>query len=248
MVQDSAGEACAFGWWVDGAGWVEVPGVATFRFVPGYEQVAAIPHPGIDDHAIIDAYLGTALPLALQASSKFEVVHGGAVLDRDRVVAFCGVSGVGKTTISHALAARGPGLWADDAVAVAVDLDGGPVSMSLPFVPNLREASRTVLEPLEPFPPWQIAPLAAIILLEPSPDAPRPVVSIEASASRALTSILPNAYRFVPRSEGERRETLELLLDLVSHVPVLRARYRLRLDELPLLADEFERAIGEFAP
>jgi len=247
LSRDADGVVCALGWWSGDEGWVDVPDTARFRFVPGEANLLAVPAPGADQESILDSFFGTALPIALQATSDHEVVHGSAVLTPRGVIAYCGFSGVGKTTVAHALAARGFELWADDAVAMRIDPSGQARSTSLPFTANLRPESRsflgegTVVATAEP---WQTASLAALVLLEPSDERPGVRITRESSPARALHSLLPNAYRFVPRTAGERRETVAAYLELASQVPVYRAVYMRGFDRLALLLDELERTVG----
>lgn len=247
LARDLEGDVCAVGWWSGREGWVEVPGAATFRFVPGEAELSAVPAPAASRDAVVDAFLATALPIALQASTDHEVVHGSAVLTPRGVVACCGFSGSGKTTVAHALAARGYELWADDAVAMRTDSSGEASSTSLPFIANLRQESRSFLgtgATVATAEPWQTASLAALILLEVSDGQREPTVSREPSPARALHSLLPNAYRFVPRTPDERRETVATYLELASRVPVYRALYSRGFERLALLLDELERTVG----
>jgi hypothetical protein len=247
LARDLDGGVCAVGWWSGREGWLEVPGAATFRFAPGDPDLSAIPDPEADQDAVMDAFLASAIPFALQASTDHEVVHGSALLTPRGVVACCGFSGSGKTTVAHALAARGRELWADDAVAIRIDSAGQALSTSLPFSSNLRPESRSYLGTgaiVATAEPWHSIPLAALVLLEVSDAQRKPTVRSEPSPARALHSLLPNAYRFVPRTPRDRRETVATYLEVAARVPVYRALYSRGFERLALLLDELERTVG----
>ena len=120
-----------------------MPDVATFHLAAGDEFLTAAAKASVDAAEVLDAYYGTALPLVLQATRGVEVLHAGGVLatPRNRVIAVCGTSESGKSTIAYGLAARGHRQWADDAVAFRVDDEGGLTTVGLPFTVKLRDSS-----------------------------------------------------------------------------------------------------------
>jgi hypothetical protein len=242
LASDGSGTPTAFGWWSNGKGWLEVPGVGCFSFAPPDRRVTVVPERGTDTDVLLDAYLGVALPFVLQAGTAYELVHGSAVRTPGGVIAFSGFTGVGKTTVAHGLAARGHELWADDAVAMRVDRNGAPSSLALPFVANLRPETQGFLPSADPVEPWQTAPFAALVLLDAS-GTEKPTVPREPSPARALEALLPNAFRFVPRRPEDRRATVEAYLELLSRVPVFWARYRRGPEGLSALLDIVEREI-----
>src|SRR5262245_52695473 len=95
--------------------WMELPAVATFRFDGESARVEAAPRPGIAPDALSAAYRHSALPLVLHARGH-EVLHASAALMPRGIVALCGPSQSGKSTIAYGLDRRGHALWADDAL------------------------------------------------------------------------------------------------------------------------------------
>jgi hypothetical protein len=216
-----------------------------------------IPDAAAASEAVLDAYYGTALPLAIQASRGLEVLHGSAVLlpSGRRVAAFCGRTQSGKSTIAYGLAQRGFSQWADDALSFRIDSTGAATTVGLPFALKLRARSSAYFglssepfEVVEEF-QWQEARLAAIFLLEPKGNADPewgPIMERLASAE-GLRALLPNAFRFQPQARRRRERTMAAYLDLVASVPIVAAHYPDDLDRLPELLDELERRIDEVA-
>jgi hypothetical protein len=259
LAYDGAGFPAAYGWRRDGELWVEVPEVATFHLPAGGTVVGVIAGDAVDSAIVLDAYYGTALPFVLQATHGLEVLHASAVLSpaNSGVVAFCGGSESGKSTVAYGLAARGYSHWADDAVAFRAD--ARPLSaVGLPFTIKLRESSLAYFrgadagpseEAVEDF-EWTSTRLAAVFLLEPHALAPSgaPAVEVERlSPGEALHALLPNAYRFQPQAIDRRRETMRSYLELVASIPILCARFSHRLDRLTALLDELDRRMEEVA-
>src|SRR5437868_7089772 len=79
-----------FGWWTPGSNFA----------LPSAENVET-------------DYRRAVLPMALQAHGQ-EVIHASAVITEDGVVAFCGRSQTGKSTVAYGLHRRGYRVWADD--------------------------------------------------------------------------------------------------------------------------------------
>lgn len=265
LAYDGDGAPSAYGSQPDGGEiWLDVPNIATFHLPVGSPVVGAIAAESADEHAVYDAYYGTALPLILQATQGLEVIHGSAVLvpPKGSVVAFSGISGSGKSTVAYGLAARGYSQWADDAIAFRVDT-GCATVVGLPFTANLREGASAYFDSagLELSPsagPFHVidtfesssAPLGAIFLLEPRERERSGEATIEVERlgpGAALRGLLPNAFqdRFQPRAHERRRETLSAYLELVASVPVLSARWPRDFGRLPELLDAIERWLVE---
>ena len=64
-----------------------------------------------------------------------EVVHASAVLMDDGVVAFCGRSQTGKSTIAYGLHRRGCRVWADDTLVFETS---GEIVQTIPYPHRLR--------------------------------------------------------------------------------------------------------------
>lgn len=238
--------------------WLDVPDVATFHLPAAGASLTAIPAESVALEALLDAYYGTALPLALQAARGLEVLHGSAVLfpSRGSVVAFCGSSGSGKSTVGYGLSARGYSQWADDAVAFRVDGAQSPTAVGLPFTVKLRgdssaylRAASASLDVVDGF-AWKRAPLATVFLLEPLDpgNSSEQAIAVERLApGEALQALLPNAFRFHPEGRQRKRETMRSYLELVASIPILTVRFRRELDRLPELLGELERWMSRVA-
>jgi hypothetical protein len=251
VAYDGGGVPCAFGWRHDGGIWVEVPGVASFRLPDGGTALTAFPAEAADREAVLDAYYGAALPLVVQAARGLEVLHASGVLvaAKDRVAAFCGISGSGKSTVAYGLAARGHLHWGDDALAFRVDPVQGATAVGLPFTVKLRKSSAAhfgvscgrvdVVDELQ----WKPAQLGAVFLLRPTDleQSGEPVLVERLSSGEALHALLPNAYRFRPQTDERRRETMRSYLELVASVPIFGVRFPRGLARLPGLLDELEQ-------
>ncbi|HYP48810.1 MAG TPA: hypothetical protein VEQ61_09265 [Thermoleophilaceae bacterium] len=229
--------------------WLEVPGAATFRYLPGSDEIVAMPDPAASEDAVEDAYLSIALPLAFQLSG-LEALHASAARLPVGVVAFCALSGTGKTTVACALAARGHGLWADDAVIFDSEAPDAVVTNRIPFLANVRPETREALgvssaEVSEPASTGDSAPLAAVVLLERDVTTTDPTEVLRLSPTDALPALEPHAHRFNLGDFERKRRTMQAYLRLTARVPVLRARFAPGFDRLPALLDDLEKAIGE---
>lgn len=262
VAYDRDGAPCAYGWRRNGDIGVEVPDVATFHLSPQSASLTAISGESVNSAAILDAYYGTAMPLVVQAARGLQVIHASAVLvaSESFVVAFCGISESGKSTVAYGLNSRGYDHWADDAVAFRADAAEPVTAVGLPFTINLRERSAQHFgapdrsaEPradaIDDF-QWESRRLGGVFLLEPLDRAPSAETALELerlAPADALHALLPNAYRFQPQTAERRRETLDAYLELVASVPILRARFPAGFDQLDGVLDELERWMREAA-
>jgi hypothetical protein len=241
----------AYGW-IDGRDYcVLVPEVATFRFRPGGDEVTAFPATEGSENAVTDAYRTIALPLALHVSG-FEALHASAVDFEGVVVAFCALSETGKTTTAYALSRRGFPLWADDAVVFETGSDAGPVAHQVPFSANLRSEVRNFFDLADRVPSPSAEggadplPLGAVVLLERSGNIGTPHADIRRLApAEAIPLLVPHSQRFDLGNYEHRRRTVQNYLELVGHVPVLRARFVPGLDKLDAMLNELERTLED---
>ena len=134
------GTPVAFGARTGNELWVSVPRRATFQFEPGCSVVDVHPDPDADDERVLDAYHGAALPMVAQAALEQQVLHASAVVTPSpAVVAFCGSTHAGKTTLAYGLGRRGYSIWADDVLAFDAAKTNAVLALRLPFRLNLRE-------------------------------------------------------------------------------------------------------------
>jgi hypothetical protein len=235
------GEPSAFALVSDSGYVVHFPGLASFRFWPGSDQMG-VDAPATTSREVVGRLFRTvAIPFALQAGG-FEALHASAVRSNRGVIAFCAHSGSGKSTLAYALATRrGLEFWSDDAVVIAVPPTLGTrhECLLLPQEPNLRPDSREFLDGAldndRTTSDRDHDVLAAVVLIEPAPsDALHELVRL--SAVDALTGILPHAFCFFV-DEGREAQTVRALVDLSAEVPVFRMRFPIGFDRLEATVD-----------
>lgn len=234
-----------------GRGTVSIEGVGRFVLSRRDHRVVAHPYSGVTPATVRDAFLATVLPLALQARGR-QLLHASAVDTARGLVALCGGSGVGKSTLAAGLARRGFPQWSDDSVLLADDLGRGgegPVDcLHLPFRPRLQPDVRGRWEEGEAPPRLVLAPGArrplrcVLVLCRGEVPAVRPV----ALGAEALPVLLDNAYRFPGPSETTHALVLAFL-DLVARVPVRRLLVPDDLDRLDRTLDEVADVIRDAA-
>jgi hypothetical protein len=250
VLRDGDGLPQAYGWARDGDHWIEFPGLATFRLAPHGASVCVAPEPSADAGLVEDVFTSTVLPLAL-CLAGYEALHASAVRMPAGVVALCGYSQAGKSTIAYGLSRRGHDLWADDAVVFEVPASGPPRSLRLPFSLHLRPPSRAYFvragigaADAAFTPGGGPSELAGLVLLERRPpDAAPPAVVSELSLAEAVPAVLPHAFRLGLDEPDRKERALRTYLSLLAQVPVFRVGFRSELHELAGLLDELERAV-----
>jgi hypothetical protein len=247
--RDGDGTACAYGQTKDGEHWVHVPGVGAFRFTSGREHVAALSLPSASPELVLDAYRRTVLPLLLQASGR-EVLHASAVRMPAGVVAFCAVSGTGKSTVACGLSRRGHALWADDAVCFDGSMSDVE-ALPLPFALRLRPASAALFAPgtTEQRSEQETSParLAAIFVLE-RMTSDGAVDLRRLLPSAAFLETLTHAYCFSMENQERRSAMARAYLDLAARVPVFRLAFNEGLERLEEMLDLIEGAVRTKPP
>ena len=236
-----------------------MPNSASFRLGPMCSVVDVHPDPDSDDERVLDAYHRAALPMVVQAAREQQALHASAVVTPSRaVVAFCGSTHAGKTTLAYGLGRRGCSIWADDVLAFAAANATGVLALRLPFRLNLREQAAAhfgaVAEEASYLDSeWEEgtrAPLAVVFDLE-RVERGQPQSGPAArrlSPTEALLALLAHAFRFQPQTPDELRRMLADYLELVARVPAFRLRVPPGLDGLDGLLDEVERTVAAAAP
>ena len=247
---DPDGAAVAYGWTTGQDHWLQVPEVGTFHFTPGSDEVTAVPAQAASVRSVEHAYRSIALPLVLQVSG-FEALHGSAVRTAGGVVAFCALSGTGKSTVAYGLTRRGYTLWADDAVVFHASQSSPVLTHPIPFNPGLREdarsffhhgnglAERTAVASDQP------ERLRAVFLMERTDDMVDAVEVVRQSPADALAGLIPHAHGFNLADYARKRRTLESYLALATQIPVLEMRFRSGLDRLDAVLDGVQTAVAE---
>lgn len=241
------GSACAYGGRAEDGYWLRVPGVGEFSIRRVDETVDASVEPGVSCDLVEDTFRRIVLPLAVQARGD-EVLHASAVFSAAGVVAFCGVSGTGKSTLAFAMGRHGYRVFADDALAVHSSAGGANAAL-LPFRLSLRDPAATFLGARpglhEPGPLPDRAPLLALCVLERATVEVHSVVRL--SAAEAFTAVLAHAYCFTLAERERTHAMVDAYLDLVSRVPVLRLRFSPSLESLPSLVAEIATAVEQLS-
>lgn len=215
----------------DGRYRFEILGLAAYCFRDGAADVACFPEAGVAPSVARDTFYRSVLPFVLHTRG-LEALHASAVLSGGRVYAFCGPSGMGKSTLVDAFRQRGYALWADDAL-VLDRRDGVPVAAVVPFhvrlhkvgpawVSAAREAVPDgVADRFEPA-AGLAAPLGAIFILERNtiPDQGPQLDLLD--PAEALRQVLTHAYAFTVTGREARRRLVSYFLALIAATPVYR--------------------------
>lgn len=233
--------------------WMHVPGVGSFRFGTSDGEAVVVPEPAtppVSLSVIEDTYQRSVLPMALHAHGE-EAMHASAVLLEDRVVAFCGRSQTGKSTVAYGLHRRGHRVWADDTLVFDASAD---LVQAIPYPHRLRiraeaadyfdlrelrrcdTSSWTALEQAQPEP----AALGCIFLLEREAQADARLETVRLPPAEALAGVLEHAYWFRLDDAERRRRMMAKYLALASQVPIFRMRFRAALDQLAEMLDRAE--------
>ena len=249
VVRGPEGEVHAFGEEVGGTYRISFPGLARFVFRPPSTKIRATFGPLAAEDLVIDLFRTTVRPVALQILG-FEALHASSVRAGEDVLAFCGTSGTGKSTVAYGLSRRGWPLWSDDAVIFDTEASTGVRCFQLPYTVQLRDATRDFFAVGQNQPPGvedgnEDTPraLAAITVLERHTGNGHEIRRLD--SGEALRAILPHAYRFTLTDRQRTRRTVESYLDLVTRVPVLRARFSPSFAQLPAFLDELEETLRE---
>ena len=243
VCHDARGDLLAYCRAWNGTLRVDVPDLASFSYERGARHVRAIPHRALPPEVVLETYHHCVLPMILPALGT-EVLHASAVLTSHGVLALCGESGTGKSTLALGLSRRGYLAWADD--AVALDLSE-PVARAvpLPFEMRLRPASasffgsaaREVASGLR-----EPAPLGAVCVLTRVSEPEARVTVERLPAGSAFAALFAHAYSFSVDLERKQR-MIERYLSLIARVQVFEIKFVPGLDRLPAVLDGIERVI-----
>jgi hypothetical protein len=236
--------------------WMHVPGIASFRFGAYGEEADVVLDPGtpsISPAVLEDTYLRAILPMALHAHGH-EVLHASAVIMDGRVVAFCGRSQTGKSTVAFGLHRRGYRVWADDTLVLDASVD---IPHAVPYPHRLRiraeaavyfdvgevrrhdTSSWTALAQAQDEP----AALACVFLLDRDPLVSRTVEAVRLAPTQALAGVIEHAYWFRLDDPVRMQQMVRRYFALATQVPVFRMRFHAELDQLPEMLDQVEFAV-----
>jgi hypothetical protein len=248
---DTEDAVVAYSATVDGQHWIDMPGIARFRFEGDGRKVKAHPHPPARAELVRDAYRRAVLPMVMQVRGT-QVLHASAVVTERGIVALCGQSGTGKSTIAVGLGCRGYRVWADDTVAFATS-SSLPLAIPLPFRIQLRPAAAAFFArspsgaPVErrrdeAERPWpRPVPLATVCVLEQVSELEDGVAAERLTPVSAFRAVLPHAFCFSLHDELSKRRLTEHYLQLVERVPCFAIRFRPGLARLSTVLDAIEQ-------
>jgi hypothetical protein len=250
---DPDGQPCAYGYHTDNYFWMHWPGLATYRFDSTSNLVLAYPTISGREPLVEDTYSRSVLPFVLQTRG-WQVIHASGVECRSGIAVFCGVSGVGKSTLQFGLTQKGYHPWADDAVAF---LPGAYLSQSLrlPFRVRLLSNSIQYFQLKSPPPPAyapldnmenHLAPVAAVFILSRANDTQAhlsPPGITRMRPDQAFTNLLEHAYCFMPENQETRKTLASAYLSLVSATPVYELVLPNELELLPQVLDVVEHTL-----
>jgi hypothetical protein len=213
--------------------WIQWPGVATFVFSRAARSVTAWPAANSSPEAIEDTFFRVLQPVVLQATGC-QALHASGVVIGDRVIALCGRSGAGKSTMAYALGRDGD-QWADDAVVIECGAD--VTAIGLPFAPRLRESARRHFRPPDIFPAARREvrrrPLGAVVVLHRQPDLRSLVHCRRLTVGEAFRTLVTHAHCFDPADRHDTRRLIEDYSAIADRVPAFALSYQPGFDHLP---------------
>lgn len=113
-------------WEIDASGFLlRLPAIGRLLAREG-RQLAIEPDPGVEPRDMLAFALGTGLG-ALLYQRGITVLHASAVARDDQAFAFCGPSGIGKSTLAAALCKAGCRFVSDDVSAIRLNAEGRPL-------------------------------------------------------------------------------------------------------------------------
>jgi hypothetical protein len=248
---DHEGMIYAYGQVLGNEHWMHLPGLASFRFSSHGDDTAVAVTSAERDELVLEAYRRRVLPMAVQVRGR-EVLHASAIRGPAGVVAFCGTTQSGKSTLAFGLSQRGYTLWADDMVAFEMS-DRGAVGVSLPFRPRLRKSAAELVAvnaTTQTFPRHDAtppgtdnAPLAIVCILRKEAAAPSPVAVRRLSSADAFATVLDHSCCFFPQGDARKRLMIRHYLELVAVTPIYEICFQPGLTNFPIILDAVERLL-----
>lgn len=253
MWRDVEGRTVAYGYSVFGRRWLRIPGVGAFTFDPQLDEIRAVADPGATKVAVIEAYRRAVLPM-FQPLRRRQVLHASGVRTSAGVVALCGKSGIGKSTLAYAFALRGYGVWGDDAVCFTAT-NHGVQTIPLPFDLLLQASTAEFFDSLSetaqigrPEPEIEtLAPLSAICILRRrigDPATRRTADIASFSSADAFTATLEHAYYSGLSDKDQRRHLVEQYLQLAASTPVFAVTFEHGLERVEAVVEVIEQRLG----
>lgn len=249
VFRSTEGDVCAYGYAIGKYLYVRLVGTGLFRSSINSDIVTAFALPGISTDIVQDAFDRNVLPLFMQARGQ-EVLHASAILTNKGVVAFCAVSGTGKSTIAFGLNQSGFPLWADDAVSFDI-LPDSIISHSLPCRMRLSRESAFFFGLDDPLGDHLLVDirkresqselLLALFVLKRADVDKVKIARLEAAS--AFLSVLEHAYCFDIESPEDKQRMVGQYLDLAKRIPIYEISFPQGLDHLPIVLDKLRHFI-----
>lgn len=216
--------------------WITAPGSASFRFADD-GPVVGVPLGETSAGSLRDLWLRSVLPLVVQARGT-EVLHASGIAVGSRVVALCGRSTAGKSTVAASFVdRRGHDVVADDALPFT-EGERTIHAFGLPFELRPRTTAPALSgTPLARRPRFHVRRrlrLGAVVILEPAGEG---VILEKLTPAAAFGVLMPHAYCFT-LDEGKER-LIRRYASLASGVPV----YELAYPQVPEALDEMIGAL-----
>jgi hypothetical protein len=258
---DRHGGVRAYSHTVGGRYWMHLAGIASYSFDSLGIEVEAHPERDVSDRLVCDVYRRTVVPMILQVHG-YEVLHASAILMRQTVVAFCGISETGKSTLAYGLSRKDEcRLWADDAL-VFRRFGKGFGAVPLPFATRLREGSARYFGEHRPIhsggSDWDdfdgaigpLVPVSAICALvrDTEFDTDRVVAVRRLAREESLVYAFTNANCFSFEDSARKKETLELYLAFTSLVPFYEIRFRPGFEHVERVVDDVAGILKQVLP
>jgi hypothetical protein len=232
--------------------------VALFGYDPERDEVTAVVDSGRSRPEVAEAYRRVVLPM-IQQARRSQVVHASGVRAASGVVAFCGTSGTGKSTVAYGLSRRGYPLWGDDAVCFGKS-ERGMESIPLPFDLLLRAPTASFFDstsgslttsPQSKSDATEAVRLGAVCVLRPderSSSSASPVRIAALASAEAFTATLQHAYSLGLSDADQRTRLVNDYLELAATTPVYDVRFEHGLERLDVVLDALEQRLGLAPP
>lgn len=213
------------------------------------QSIEAYPAPGISLQTIEHLRLNQVIPLALSRQMEL-VLHGGAVEINGTAVAFLGVSGRGKSTLTASFATAGYQFLTDDGLQLEATKSNHMAKASHPSI-RLWDDSRKQLIPdsVEQSPPIDYTPKSRLLAGESVPHCTEPAplkaiyflgdgtednVAIKVVSPRnAMIELVKHSFLLDIEERAMLNHHFSQLTDLVSKVKCFSLDYPRRYEELP---------------
>lgn len=221
---------------------VLLPNIGIIRVIDESGQVRGTVASSARIPAMEEVYYRFALPMILQAAGA-EMLHASAIRGMKGVVAFCGPSGTGKSTLAYALSRKQYEHWADDSV-VFLPHQNGFEALRLPFRPRVEIAAGKAVEFISG---TESSPLLAIAVLQRHSGGVVESGQFHAeverfSAAAAFRAVLPHIYSFILADPRRNALMMARYFDVAARLPVFDVRFTPCLDALPKLCHIVEQS------